>query len=144
MSRTATTFDPGDINRAEDALQSLSVNFKQWMTEEVDRIEAARAEVRAQGYTEASLQTLYLRAHDAKGLGTTYEYPIISAISAQLCRLLGCDEGRQAAREQPNLVDAHVDAIRALLRADMRGSDHPVAIALLRELRGRVDQWAKD
>jgi hypothetical protein len=143
-NRTAATFDVGDIDRAEEALQSLSVNFKQWMTEEVERMEAARADARAQIYSDASLQTLYLRAHDAKGLGTTYEYPMISAIAAQLCRLLGCEEGRQAAREQPSLVDAHVDAVRAILRADMRGAEHPVAIALLRELQARVNQWAKD
>jgi hypothetical protein len=26
----------------------------------------------------------------------------------------------------------------------MRGAEHPVAIALLRELQARVNQWAKD
>lgn len=143
-ARQSANFDADAIERAEAALKALSVNFKDWMTGEVERLEAARAAARAENYSEPALDALYLRAHDVKGLGSTYEYPLITAVAAQLCRLLNAPEGRDAAREAPTLIDAHVDAVRAILRAGLHTADDPVVGALVAELKSRVDRWAKE
>ncbi|MEJ0024304.1 MAG: hypothetical protein WDN76_13550 [Alphaproteobacteria bacterium] len=97
---------------------------------------------RSQSFTDASLETLYLRAHDVKGLGTTYGYPLITALGAQLCRLLDNPEGRRAAREMPALIDAHVDGMRAILRSNLKAADDRIGLALVGELKARVDRWA--
>ena len=109
VARPTASFDAEAIERAEAALKALSVNFKEWMTQEVERLETARANARMAGFSNESLEKLYLRAHDVKGLGSTYEYPLITAVAAQLCRLLSAPEGKVAARETPTLIDAHVD-----------------------------------
>ena len=144
VARPTASFDAEAIERAEAALKALSVNFKEWMTQEVERLETARANARMAGFSNESLEKLYLRAHDVKGLGSTYEYPLITAVAAQLCRLLSAPEGKVAARETPTLIDAHVDAVRAILRADLRNGADPVVAALVEELKSRVDRWARE
>jgi chemotaxis protein histidine kinase CheA len=138
-----TSFDAGAIQRAEAALKALSINFQEWMSTEVEKLEVARVHTRLAQYSSASLEALYNAAHDVKGLGTTYEYPFITTIAGQLCRLLESADGRKAARETPSLIDTHVDAIRAVLRGNIRNEEDATVGALVEALKARVDRWAR-
>ena len=127
--------DAGAVARAEAALKSLSSQFGQWLQDEIDKLTVARDAVDTAGWTPATVEALYFRAHDLKGLGGTYEYPSVSRIAASLCRLLDGPAGPSAPLP---LVDDHIDAIRALIRGEMRASDHPVGGALAADLESRV------
>jgi hypothetical protein len=135
-------FDADAIERAEAALKALSVNFQEWMTSEVEKLEVARVHARLDGYSPATLEQLYNVAHDVKGLGATYQYPLATSVAAQLCRLLESSDGRSAARNAPALIDGHVDAIRAILRNDVRTEDDPTVLLLVAALKARVNRWA--
>lgn len=128
--------DPSAIAKAEAALKSLSGNFAQWLSEEVVKLDAARQRVRDEGVTADTMETLYLRAHDLKGLGTTYEFPLITRIGASLCRLID-DKDKRLAVSLP-LVDAHIDAIKAAVRDNIKTDDHPVGRILIEELERKV------
>lgn len=128
--------DPSAIAKAEAALKSLSGNFAQWLSEEVVKLDAARQRVRDEGVTADTMETLYLRAHDLKGLGTTYEFPLITRIGASLCRLID-DKDKRLAVSLP-LVDAHIDAIKAAVRDSIKTDDHPVGRILIEELERKV------
>ena len=128
--------DMAAIAKAEAALKSLSGNFAQWLNDEIVKLEAARQEVRAQGLTAETVETLYLRAHDLKGLGTTYGYQLITRIAGSLCRMI--DEKEKRANTSLELVDAHIDAIKAAVRDDIKSDDHPVGSVLVEELERRV------
>jgi hypothetical protein len=130
--------DPSAIAKAEAALKSLSGNFAQWLQDEISKLEGARQAIRTEGVTEQSLEALYLRAHDLKGLGTTYGFPLITRIAASLC--LFTDEAHKRARASLDLVDAHIDAIRAAVREDIKTDDDPVGRALAEELEARVNE----
>jgi chemotaxis protein histidine kinase CheA len=128
--------DPAAIAKAEAALKSLASNFSQWLSDEITKLEAARQQVRAQGATAETMENLYLRAHDLKGLGTTYGYQLITRIAGSLCRLI--DDKDKRASTSLELVDAHIDAIKAAVRDDIKGDDHPVGRVLVEELERRV------
>ena len=128
--------DPSAIAKAEAALKSLSGNFAQWLSEEVIKLGAARQLVRDAGVTAETMETLYLRAHDLKGLGTTYEFPLITRIGASLCRLID-DKDKRLTVSLP-LVDAHIDAIKAAVRDSIKTDDHPVGRILIEELERKV------
>jgi hypothetical protein len=131
--------DMAAIAKAEAALKSLSGNFAQWLNDEIVKLEGARQEVRAQGLTAETVETLYLRAHDLKGLGSTYEFPLITRLAASLCRLIDDPETRLTA--PMFLVDAHIDAIKACVRDDIKIDTHPVGKVLAAELEGRVAEY---
>ena len=128
--------DPAAIAKAEAALKSLSGNFAQWLNDEVIKLEGARQRVKSEGMTPETMEFLYLRAHDLKGLGTTYEFPLITRIGASLCRLIDDKEKRMQAPIA--LIDAHIDAIKAAVRDDIKTDEHPVGKALIEALESKV------
>ena len=128
--------DPNAIAKAEAALKSLSGNFAQWLQDEVVKLESARARVRAEGVNTETMEQLYLRAHDLKGLGSTYEFPLITRIAGSLCRLIDDKDKRLSA--PMTLIDAHIDAIKASVRDSIKTDEHPVGRALILELEHKV------
>ena len=135
------SLDADSIARAEAALKSLSSQFAQWMQDELTKLEAARAEVRAKGMTPETSEALYMRAHDLKGLGATYEFPLVTRIAASLCRLIDDPATRMSAPMA--LVDGHIDAIKAAVRDDIKTDEHPVGAAIANELEVRTRDYLK-
>jgi hypothetical protein len=132
--------DPAAIAKAEAALKSLSGNFAEWLADEVAKLEAARQRIKSEGMTPESGENLYLRAHDLKGLGATYEYPLVTRIAGSLCKLI--DDPAKRADAPLFLVDAHIDAIKAAVKGGIQSDSHPTGHALVTELEQRVKDFA--
>jgi hypothetical protein len=134
----APLFDEDAIERAEAALKSMSAQFQPWLEIEVEKLQAARIASLAGGWRDAQLEGLFSAAHDVKGLAATYDYPSVTRIAASLCRLIETPAGKAAARAAPDLIEAHVDAMRAAVRDEIKEETHPVARALIGALEARV------
>ena len=130
--------DAAAIAKAEAAMQALSANFGQWLNDEVAKLEGARANIKANGLTKETAEALYFRAHDLKGLGTTYEFPLVTKLAASLCKLIDDPAARHTAPVM--LIDAHIDAIKAMVRDGIRDPEHPVGRVLAAELESKVRQ----
>lgn len=128
--------DPAAIARAEAALKSLSDQFGQWLNDELVKLDAARAAIRERGYTFETAEGLYLRAHDLKGLGSTYGFPIVTRIAGSMCKML--DDAAIRLQAPLGVIDAHVEAIKAAVRDDIRDENDPTASALAGALEARV------
>jgi hypothetical protein len=131
------SIDPAAIAKAEAALKGLSAQFGEWLRDEVAKLDAAHGVLKAEGPTQASMDGIYGRAHDLKGLGTTYEFPLITRIAGSLCKLLGEKDERMGAPVA--LVTAHVEAIKACVRDDVRDSANPMGGALAEQLEQHVN-----
>ncbi len=131
--------DAAAIAKAEEALKSLAGQFGEWLQDEIDKLEAARTAIKTEGVSAKAMDNLYLHAHDLKGLGTTYEYPLISRVASSLCKLMDAPGGRADA--PLFLVDAHIDAIRAIVRGEIHDPEHPVGRALAEALDTRVNDY---
>lgn len=128
--------DPSAVAKAEAALKGLSNQFAQWLADEIAKLEEARAAIKTEGLNRQTADRLYLHCHDLKGLGATYEYPLITRIAGSLCKLMDDQEMRASA--PMFLVDAHIDAVRAAVRDEIRDTNHPVGRILAEELERRV------
>jgi hypothetical protein len=131
--------DPAAIAKAEAALKSLSGNFAEWLADEVAKLDAARQRVRTEGLTPEAAENLYLRAHDLKGLGATYEYPLVTRIAGSLCKLI--DDPDKRASAPLFLVDAHIDAIKAAVKGGIQTDADPLGSVLVTELEKRVREF---
>jgi hypothetical protein len=128
--------DANAIAKAEQALQAMSSQFGQWLQDEIVKLDKAQADIRDLGYNAETAEALYFRAHDLKGLGTTYQYPLVTRLAGSLCKLLDDPAKRIFA---PNvLLDAHIDAIKAVVRDEIQTDDHPVGKILAETLEARV------
>jgi hypothetical protein len=128
--------DPSAIAKAEAALKSLSSNFGEWLQDELTKLDSARARIKSDGWSVETAENLYLRAHDLKGLGTTYEFPIITRMAGSLCKLIDDPATRMTA--PLFLLDAHINAIKAAVRDNIRDDANPVGKVLAEELETQV------
>lgn len=131
--------DPAALAKAEAALKALSNNFGQWMDDELVKLDAARERVRTEGYNAETAESLYFRAHDLKGLGSTYGFPLVTRMAASLCRLI--DDPSTRLKAPLILLDAHIDGVKAAVRSDIRDDTHPVGKVLVEELERKVREY---
>ena len=131
--------DSDAVARAEAALKSMAAQFDQWLQDEVTKITEAQTKVREEGLNEATAESLYFRAHDLKGLGTTYNYPLVTRIAASLCRLLDNKDKRLSAPIP--VLHAHVDAIRAVVRDQIQTDEHPIGRELVLALEAQAADY---
>ena len=128
--------DAGAIAKAEEALKAMSAQFGQWLQDEITKLDAAQMAIRTQGLTAETAEGLYFRAHDLKGLGSTYQYPIVTRMAGSLCKLL--DDPARRTEAPIVLLDAHIDAIKAVVRDEIQTDEHPVGRELAETLEARV------
>ncbi|GAA0395523.1 hypothetical protein GCM10009093_22580 [Brevundimonas terrae] len=128
--------DAAAVARAEEALKTLSSQFGQWLQDEMVKLEAAENAIRSEGYNAQTAEALYFRAHDLKGLGTTYEYPLVTRVAGSLCRLM--DDAEHRLNAPWPLIEAHISAIRAIVRDKIQAEDHPVGRELAEALEAEV------
>jgi len=124
------------IAKAEEALKAMSGQFGQWLQDEISKLDNAQAAIRANGYTSKTAEDLYFRAHDLKGLGSTYQYPLVTRLAGSLCKLM--DDPMRRMDASLVLIDAHIDAIRAVVRDQIQTDDYPTGRALSETLEAWV------
>lgn len=129
------------VENAEEALKDLRADFGQWLEDEVAKLEASAKAVEAKGLGGPEGEELFVRAHDLRGLGTTYEFPIITRLAASLAKMTDLPEKREKASVA--LALAHVRAIRAALSQNIRNDEDPVASELAQELETQSATFAE-
>jgi HPt (histidine-containing phosphotransfer) domain-containing protein len=132
-------FDP--IARAEEALGNLASEFSGWMDQECEQLDEARQKVKAEGFAQATRDSLFRAAHDIKGEAATFGFPLVAPPAESLCRLI--EHTPDMARIPLELVDQHVDTIRAIVREGARSDIEDVARALTRRLRDVTDEFLR-
>lgn len=135
------SIDADVVARAEAALKSLSSQFSRWLQDEIDKLDAARAAVNLEGLASPAGEALYTRAHDLKGLGGTYEFPIVTRAAGSLCRVVDTAQARAAA--PLSLVDSHINAIKAMIRDGIKSDDHPIGQAMVLSLEDQVAEFRR-
>ena len=131
--------DASAIAKAEEALKAMSSQFGQWLQDEIVKLDKAQADIRAQGYNAQTAEGLYFRAHDLKGLGATYQYPLVTRLAGSLCKMMDDPAKRMAAPRA--LIDAHIDAIKACVREGIKTDENAVGKMMAEELEGKVREF---
>jgi HPt (histidine-containing phosphotransfer) domain-containing protein len=132
-------FDP--VARAEEALGKLAGEFADWMDRECSKLDEARQRVKAQGFAEETRDVLFRCAHDIKGGAATFGFPLVAPPADSLSRLI--EHTPDMAQIPLELVDQHVDAIRAIVREHARTDIEQVAWDLTRRLREVTDEFLR-
>ena len=132
--------DISAIKRAEKAVEELRQEFADWIVEDVNRLAAARDAYDA-NRTVDTLGTLYRASHDLKGQGTTFDFPLVARVAASLCKMSDVED---AGEKLPmSLIDAHVNAIKVIVRDKIKDPENQMARALAAELEHQVADYLK-
>jgi len=137
-------YAPGEddpVARAEQALAALSSEFSTWMDAECERLDKARRNIAATGFGKPNKEALFHAAHDIKGEAATFGFPLVAVAADSLCRLL--EHTPDATRIPVQLVDQHVDAVRAIYREYARSDAKQLAGELTKRLRAVTDEFLR-
>ncbi len=125
--------DDATVSKLEQAMKSLEGDMQDWIKDDMERlIKAHRSFTRDSGMG-SDVEELHRAAHDLRGLGSTYGYPIVTVIADNLCKAM--EATMDTGRVPEDLIKAHVDALRAVVNLDLRDPDRGPAAELVRGLR---------
>jgi len=127
--------DLSAVKRAEQAIDNLKSEFTGWVIQDVSRlVEAGAAYVKQSN--EETLADLYRAAHDLKGQAATFDFPLISRVASSLCLLT--DDTVYGLPLPLNLIGAHIDAIKVIVRDNLKDPSDQTATELAAELEQQV------
>lgn len=127
------------INRAERALEELSVHFGDWMNDEVALLTELRDQLKSEGMSEELLSEMLLRAHDLRGQAATLGFPSAATLCGALCNLIEAVPDKS--RIPPIIIDHYVDSVRAIVRENVTNPDNLTAIALIKKLKSVTEEF---
>lgn len=132
------TLDPQALERARAVVDRLREAYAdQWAPAALAEMEGAITKARTSRINrQEHFDKLYRLAHDMKGQGGTFGFPLLSEIGASLCRLTADRE--YAGETEFRALAAHVAAARRALAEGIADGDSPSGRELLGELRGLV------
>jgi hypothetical protein len=133
---TLVGLDTSAVKRAEKALESLKTEFHDWIASDVLKL-AECCEGFAADPVAGKLDELCRTALDLKSQAGSFGFPLVERIAGSLCRLL--NEGNASAALP--LIEAHIAAIRVIVRDQITDRDNLVATTLARELETRVGDF---
>lgn len=128
--------DERAVKRAEQALEALQDDFEDWLVGDLDLLKDATEALREDTASEETISDICLKAHDLKGLGVTYNYPLVTRIAGSLHRLL--DENSFPDGVPLEVIENHVKAIQAIVVGKVKSADDPVGSELAKELEQMV------
>ncbi len=123
------------LARAEQVVAEMAETFHDWAKEDVASIQKACDGLEAAPSAAAAadhLERVFGVAHDLKGQGGSFGYPLITQVGNALCRLVETLEA--PGPREIEAIRLHVDAIRLIIANRMTGDGGPEGERLVRGL----------
>ena len=127
-------FDPNAIKRMDGAIRELKGEFEEQAKAATAELSAATLALLRAPNDQMQRQTVYLIAHELRGQGGSYGYPLITRFGDQLCRYLDAAELLDAKALVG--VKAAADAIAVVIANRVSGDGGETG----RQLVGMLDQ----
>lgn len=121
------------IKAAEDAIQDLSVEFDDWLKEEIERLILVFDALKVSGWNAKISDEIFTISHDIKGQATTLGYPVITDICDTLCHLL--EKTPDVSHISLNVIDLFVSSIHNIVQQCQRGEENKKANHIAQSLR---------
>jgi len=127
------------LEEAEEQLQRAALDFTEWAHDYLAEL-AALCE---QALREATARRPYfdkinLLAHELRGQGGTFGYPLISIFGKMLYESTGANSAEDD--NSVEIVKAHIDAMRAVLREKVSGDGGDVGRELQASLQAAIEK----
>jgi len=100
------------VASAQAAINEMKNDFEVWIRDDLKALQEAVAAMR-QDADPALLEVIKTHAHEIKGQGSTYGYPLLTVVGDLLYRFV--DSDAKVAAQNLTLIGAHVDFMALVL-----------------------------
>lgn len=122
--------DPDLLIEAETAVYALQAKFEKRFMTEMNALQDTLNEMKLNN--DFDIQHVSNTVRELTGEGGTYGYPLVSRFGRSLCVFM--DDMTVLDPEQVGLIDAHLDAMRAVVGGKVRGDGGKMGQQLVHEL----------
>ncbi|MCH8861556.1 MAG: Hpt domain-containing protein [Proteobacteria bacterium] len=131
---------PEALAEAEAALADMSEDYPDWVSGTIDKLsEQHRNCVENADKRKEYFQEIREIAHDMKGQGGTFGYPLISAFSDGLYGF--ADSRGKLTDDHVEIIKAHVDAMRAVISNRVKGDGGEIGAELTKGLEMAIAKY---
>lgn len=124
------------IRRAEEAVSKLASQYREWVRGDLAKLRDTLAAAKAGGAArEAAYDQVRHFAHDLRGQGATFGYPLVTRIAQSVSHTLKI---RAADADNDAELASHVDAIAAVIEQDVSDAGSDPAARIIETLQAAI------
>lgn len=131
---------PEALAEAEAALSDMSEDYPDWVAGIIDKLaEQRKLCIDVPDKRKEHFQEIREIAHDMKGQGGTFGYPLISAFSDGLYGF--ADARGELTDNHVEIIKAHIDAMRAVISNRVKGDGGEIGAELTKGLEMAIGKF---
>jgi chemotaxis protein histidine kinase CheA len=134
--------DASAMKKAEEALASAAQDYPDWVMATITKlVELHQLCVSSPPSRRPTFEQIRRIAHDLKGQGGTFGYPLVTSFATSLHRFASMREGIED--EHVEIIKAHIDSMRAVVRDRVSGDGGDIGKALAKGLDDVIKRFSK-
>ena len=118
---------------ADQKIAGASVGFADWAEADLAEAIASLGKFEQGGDDEEATGLIFRVAHDLKGQGSTFGYPLVTQIAGLLCDFIRSTTPPFSS-DLVNVIRAHLSALNLILKQDIKGEGDAAAKQLVEKL----------
>lgn len=127
------------LAKAESALEDLSEDYPDWVSGLISKLSEQHSRcVDTPENRRAYFEEINIMAHDMKGQGGTFGYPLITDFADSLFKISENKDNIQDAHI--NIIKSHIDSMRAVISGRVSGDGGDIGKALRDELNKAIEK----
>jgi hypothetical protein len=136
------SISPEALEAAEKALEKMAEDYPDWVSGLIVKLQEQHGRcVDSPEKRRDCFEAINHISHDMKGQGGTFGYPLITTVADSL---YGFTYSREEITDsQVELVKAHLDAMRAVIRGRVSGSGGEIGEKLIEGLNEAIAKYSK-
>lgn len=127
---------------ADKNIAGAAAEFTEWAGADVAEAMAALERLAGGGDGEEATTIIFRVAHDLKGQGTTFGYPLATQIAGLLCDFIRSAASSPSA-DLVSVIRAHLAALNLVLKQNIKGDGDAAAQQLVKKLALAVTRVAQ-
>jgi len=128
------------LEAAQRIFEEMAEDYPDWVNEQIEALyELHRRCVDSPEQRRGLFEQITAQAHDLKGQGGTFGYPLVTAFAASLNRFSTIRH--DITDNHVEIIKAHIDAMRAVIRDRIKGDGGEIGEALQRGLEQVIAKY---
>lgn len=134
-SQNNSVINADTFKRAEEAVSKLSEQYRDWALSDIETLRGCVVSLSDDGERDGAIAKIRSIAHDMRGQGSTFGYPLITQVAQSISGTLklSLDTDGLAAE-----LGSHIDAVAAIIESEATGDGGDEGRDILRSLEEKI------
>lgn len=134
--------DPAALEKANAALDQMKEDYPDWVQKHIEELRLSHARcVDTPNDRTKHYSRMREIAHDMKGQGGTFGYPLITTFATSLYEFVGTRAG--TTDNHIEVIKSHIDSMAAVIKDRVKGGGGEIGQALTKGLHEAIERFSK-